>query len=352
MFASDGVAQGVDRIAGAGKMLGASRIAGTGMFVPPRVVNNLHFASYLETSDEWIQERTGIVERRWAGDGVTSSDLAEPACRDAIKNAGLVPADIDGIIFATVTPDFVFPSTACVLQRRLGIPGCLAFDVNAVCSGFLYALVSADALISRGVAKNVLVVGSEVFSKLVNPKDRGTCILFGDGAGAVVLTATSAAERDSGGSGILGSILGADGTYGDILCVPAGGMALPSTPELIEEGKHLVTMAGKEVFKLAVRYLADISEKVIRDAGYTPEDVKVFVCHQANKRILQAVAKYLKVSEEHFPMNVDRYGNTSAASVPILLAELSAQGVLKKGDLVVLNAFGGGVTWGAALIRW
>ena len=332
---------------------GMSRIIGTGMYVPPKIISNEHFASYLDTSDEWIQERTGIAERRWAEPGVSASALAEPACRDAIASAGLKPSDIDGIVCATVTPDYAFPSTACVIQRRLGIAGCLAYDVNAVCSGFLYALATADALIARGLVKNVLVVGAEVFSQMINPQDRGTCILFGDGAGAVVLTKTSEEERKSGtSSGVLGVVLGADGSYGDILNVPAGGSACPISAQALEEGKQFVFMAGREVFKLAVRYLAEYSEKVIKDCGYTPDEVKYFICHQANKRILQATAKHLGVAEDRFPMNVQKYGNTSAASVPLLLAEVASSGNLKKGDLVLMNAFGGGVTWGAALIRW
>lgn len=329
---------------------GASRIVGTGMYVPPRVVTNEHFAAYLDTSDEWIQERTGIAERRWADPGVSASALAEPASRDAIAAAGLSPQEIDGIVVATATPDHPFPSTACMLQKRLGISGGLAFDVSAACSGFLYAITTADALIARGLVKNCLVVGAEIFSQLLNPQDRGTCILFGDGAGAIVLRRTTAEERESG-AGVLGTLLGADGAYTEILNVPGGGSAIPLTPETLEEGKQYVTMAGREVFKIAVRYLAEYSEKVIRDSGYSPDEVKYFICHQANKRILQATAKHLNVSEERFPMNMHRYGNTSAASVPILLAETVREGKLKRGDLFLINAFGGGVTWGAALIR-
>ena len=330
---------------------GLSRITGTGMCVPDRVVTNEHFASYLETSDEWIRERTGIAERRWAMPGTSASDLAAPACRDALAAAGLMPADIGGIVFATATPDHVFPSSACGLQRKLGVPGGFAYDMNAACSGFLYALVVADSLIARGVAKHILVVGSEIFSNMIDPQDRGTCILFGDGAAAVVLSAVEPTS-DGKGPGILGSILGADGSYGDILNVPAGGSACPITAEVLASGKQYVYMAGREVFKIAVRYLADISEKLIQQCGYSPADVKYFVCHQANKRILQAVAKHLDVAEERFPMNMDRYGNTSAASVPLLLAELAKEGKLERGDLILMNAFGGGVTWGAALVRW
>jgi len=354
----------------------ASRITGTGMNVPGRVVGNDHFAGYLETSDEWIRDRTGIENRRWVEENVGASELAEPAARAAMKEAGLTADDIDGIIFATVTPDFVFPSSACCLQRRLGVKQGFAFDVNAVCSGFIYALATADAMIARGLGKNVLVVGADIFSKLINPNDRTTCILFGDGAGAVVLSRVensgSGSEKagsekagskktDSSSSqsvdralnpirGIYRSKLAADGNYGDILCVPAGTAKTP-TPDSLQRGEHFLTMAGKEVFKLAVRYLGEISEHVLKDTGFSAEDVDFFVSHQANKRILLAMARHLGVPEEKVLVNVEQYGNTSAASVPILLAEATAKGTIKAGDLLLLSAFGGGVTWGAVLLR-
>lgn len=341
----------------------ASWIRGSGMFVPEKVVDNNHFASYLETSDEWIRERTGIVERRWAEEGVSASDLAEPACRQAIENAGLKTDDIDGIIVATVTPDSLFPSTACVLQRRLGVRTSLAFDVNAVCSGFVYALVTADGLITAGQCRNVLVVGVDVFSSIVNKNDRGTCVLFGDGAGAVVLSAAASEPaacglsdpfvQGDGGAlrGVYASELGADGNYGDILAVPNGTANRPN-PESLAAGEHFLRMEGREVFKLAVRRLVDISERVLRRAGIEAEQVDYIATHQANKRIVVSMAKQLKVPLEKVLVNVDRFGNTSAASIPILLAEAESAGTIKPGDLVLLTAFGGGVTWGGALVRW
>ncbi len=323
------------------------------MHVPGRVVSNDFFASYLDTSDEWIRDRTGIVERRWVEAGVSASALAEPAARAAIKNAGLQPSDIDGIICATVTPDNIFPSTACMIQKRLGCRDGLAFDVNAVCSGFLYAMGSAYGLILSGQCKRVLVVGTEIYSSIIDKNDRTTGILFGDGAGALVLGASGKkqTEHQKSDRGIFSSHLGADGTHAEILCVP-GGSALPFTEESVRDGQHFLKMAGREVFKLAVRKLAEINRSVVEQAGFSLEDVDYFISHQANRRILQSVAKDLGISETKFPMNIEKYGNTSAASVPILLAELEAQGVINKGNLIVLSAFGGGVTWGAMLLRW
>ncbi len=316
----------------------SSVIQGSGFFLPERVVPNSYFESYLETSDEWISERTGIRERRWVEEGVTVSELAEPASRDAIKASGLDVSDIDGIVFATVTPDKIFPSSACALQKRLGIENGFAFDINAVCSGFIYALATADSLIAQGVANNILVIGADIFSKLVDRNDRGTCILFGDGAGAVVL---SKAKQGSGSSenlrGVYKSILRSDGSGGDIL-------------EAQEEGK--LTMAGREVFKLAVRALGQISIDILESTGLSAAQVDFFASHQANQRILDAMAKQLNISNDKVLSNIANYGNTSAATVPILLAEAALDNVIKQGDLVLLSAFGGGVTWGAVLLRW
>ncbi len=339
-----------------------SRILGAGMNVPPRVVPNSYFASYLETSDEWIRDRTGIEERRWVEPGVGVSELAEPACRAAIKNAGLTTEDIDGIVLATVTPDYLFPSSACFLQSRLGIKRGFAFDVNAVCSGFIYALVTADALIMAGQAKNVLVIGADIYSQIINPQDRATCVLFGDGAGAVVLSRAANGNgsgpgagfvEGSGGTvrGLYGSEIHSDGAHAEVLCVPQG-TAKPLTTERIAKNEHLLYMNGREVFKLAVRGLAEVSDNLLSRLQVPASAVDYFVSHQANKRILSAMAKHLDVPEEKVLMNLNKYGNTSAATVPMVLAEFSANGTIKPGDLLLLSAFGGGVTWGAVLLRW
>lgn len=330
----------------------SSEIRGAGFSVPSRVVTNAHFASYLDTSDEWIRDRTGIAERRWVAPGTGASELAEPAARDALRMAGLSSSDIDGIVFATVTPDYVFPSAACFLQRRLGVGKCLAFDVNAVCTGFIYALVTADALIAKGLCQNVLVVGADIFSQLINPNDRTTCILFGDGAGAVVLSKKAASANDwRNESGVYASELHADGNLTDILCVPHG-TAKPVTPEALAAGETFLSMAGREVFKHAVRSLVDVSQSVVAKAGFAITDIDFVISHQANKRILSAVGEHLKLAPEKMLSNVERYGNTSAASVPILLAESIQNGVIKKGNLLLLNAVGGGMTWGAVLVRY
>lgn len=334
-------------------MLRGSIVLGTGMHVPGRVITNDYFASYLETSDEWIRERTGIAERRWVEEGTSASALAEPAARQAIKNAGLEVSDIDAVICATVTPDNIFPSTACMLQKRLGCREGLAFDVNAVCSGFLYALGNAYGLIMSGQCSKVLVVGTEIYSNIIDPNDRTSGILFGDGAGALVLGASDVSVPDMKKTdrGIFASHLGADGSHADILCTP-GGSATPYTVESITSGAHYLKMAGREVFKLAVRKIAEVNRLIVEQAGFTLDEVDHFVSHQANMRILQSVAKELQIPETKFPVNIEKYGNTSAASIPILLAELDAAAKLKKGDIVVLSAFGGGVTWGSLLLRW
>ena len=335
----------------------SSVVSGSGFAVPEQVIGNDYFAQYLETSDEWIQSRTGIKERRWAPPEMSASELAEPACRAALKDAGLTPDDIDGIVLATVTPDYTFPSTACFLQQRLGVTRGFAFDVNAVCSGFVYALSTADALIKAGLAKNILVVGVDIYSRILNKQDRATCVLFGDGAGAIVLSAagSSSGAGVSGSSkdlrGIYACEIGADGRQTDILCVPNGTAAAP-TPERIAAGEHFLRMEGKEVFKLAVRKLGEISEAALTRFGIRPGQVDYFVSHQANKRILMSMANQMGIPEEKVPMNLERYGNTSAASIPILLAESAQQGTIKKGDLLMLSAFGGGVTWGVVLLRW
>jgi 3-oxoacyl-[acyl-carrier-protein] synthase III len=319
-----------------------SRITGTGSYLPPRRLSNADLVAQLaeqgvETSDEWIVERTGIRARHFAAPEVCSSDLALQASRKALEAAGLEAKDIDLIIVATSTPDMVFPSTACILQDKLGSHGCAAFDVQAVCSGFVYALSVADAMIQTGAASKALVVGSEVFSRIIDFKDRTTCVLFGDGAGAVVLQA-------SGTPGILASDLHADGKYVGILCVPghvSGGNAL---------GDPLLKMDGQAVFKLAVGVLETTARAVLAKAGKTEADIDWLIPHQANIRIMQSTAKKLKLPMDKVIVTVDQHGNTSAASIPLALDSAVRGGKIKKGDTLMLEGVGGGFTWGAVLL--
>jgi 3-oxoacyl-[acyl-carrier-protein] synthase-3 len=321
-----------------------SRITGTGSYLPPRRLSNADLAAELaakgvETSDEWIVERTGIRARYFADADVCVSDLALHACRNAIEAAGCQAADIDLIIVATSTPDMVFPSSACILQNKLGVAGCPAFDVQAVCSGFVYALTLADSLIKTGSANRALVVGAEVFSRILDFSDRTTCVLFGDGAGAVVLEASDV-------PGILATDLHADGKHVDILCVPghvSGGKV---------SGSPLLTMDGQAVFKLAVGVLEDAARAVLAKAGKTEADIDWLIPHQANIRIMQSTAKKLKLSMDKVVVTVDQHGNTSAASIPLALDVAVRSGKIKKGDTLMLEGVGGGFTWGAVLLDY
>lgn len=324
-------------------------ISGTGYSAPSGVVNNGYFANYLETSDEWILDRTGIRERRWTEPNVSASDLSLPACKSALKQAGITAADVDAVIVATVTPDYVFPSTACVLQQKLEISGSLAFDLNAVCSGFVYALSTATSLMASGSFRHILIVGVDLFSRLINKQDRTTCILFGDGAGAVVLSRADLVKQ-SEGRGVLSYELGADGKLGDLLSVKRGSAAEP-TAETLKEGEHCLYMNGREIFKLAVRSGVEAGEKLCAAAGIEVGAIDYMVSHQANQRILSAVGKQLGLPPEKVLSNVERFGNTSAASIPLLMGESVEKEVLKPGQLLLLSAFGGGVTWGGMLIR-
>ncbi|WP_426147373.1 beta-ketoacyl-ACP synthase III [Polaromonas sp. DSR2-3-2] len=321
-----------------------SRITGTGSYLPPNRLTNAQLAADLatrgvETSDEWIVERTGIRARHFAAPDVTSSDLGLEAAKRAIEAAGLKAADIDLIIVATSTPDMVFPSVACILQHKLGIAGCPAFDLQAVCSGFVYALTVADAMIKSGAASKALVVGAEVFSRILDFSDRTTCVLFGDGAGAVVLEASET-------PGILASDLHADGKHVGILCVPghvSGGQVL---------GSPLLTMDGKAVFKLAVGMLESAARAALAKAELTEADIDWLIPHQANLRIMHSTAKKLKLPLEKMIVTVDQHGNTSAASIPLALDEAVRSGKVKKGDIVMLEGVGGGFTWGAVLLKY
>ena len=321
-----------------------ARIAGTGSYLPPRRLANADMVALLaqrglETSDDWIVERTGIRARPFVADGVNSSDLALQAARAALESAGRKAEDVDLIIVATSTPDMVFPSTACILQNKLGVHGCPAFDVQAVCSGFVYALSVADAMIRAGNASCALVVGAEVFSRILDFNDRTTCVLFGDGAGAVVVEASAE-------PGILATELHADGRHVGILCVPgtvAGGQVL---------GDPLLKMDGQAVFKLAVGVLDSAARAVLEKAGRTAEDLDWLVPHQANIRIMQGTAKKLRLPLEKLIATVDEHGNTSAASVPLALDVAVKTGRIKRGDTVMLEGVGGGFTWGAVLLDY
>ncbi|MGZ5181122.1 MAG: beta-ketoacyl-ACP synthase III [Ramlibacter sp.] len=319
-----------------------SRITGTGSYLPPRRVTNADLAAQLatrgvETSDEWIVERTGIRARHFADPDVTSSELGVHAARHALEAAGRSPADIDLIIVATSTPDMVFPSAACILQNKLGIAGCAAFDVQAVCSGFVYALTVADAMIRTGSASRALVIGAEVFSRILDFNDRTTCVLFGDGAGAVVLEASDT-------PGILASDLHADGKHVGILCVPgsvSGGQVL---------GDPVLKMDGQAVFKLAVGVLESAARTTLAKAGRTDADIDWLIPHQANIRIMQGTARKLKLPLEKLVVTVDQHGNTSAASIPLALDAAVRSGKVKPGDTLMLEGVGGGFTWGAVLL--
>ena len=321
-----------------------SRITGTGSYLPPRRLSNADLVAELaahgvETSDEWIVERTGIRARHFAAADVSSSDLGVEAAKKALEAAGLQPSDIDLIIVATSTPDMVFPSAACILQNKLGIAGCAAFDVQAVCSGFVYALTVADALIKTGSATKALVIGAEVFSRILDFSDRTTCVLFGDGAGAVVLEASDT-------PGILASDLHADGKHVGILCVPghvSGGKVL---------GDPLLKMDGPAVFKLAVSVLESAARATLAKANLTDADIDWLIPHQANIRIMQSTAKKLKMPPEKLIVTVDQHGNTSAASIPLALDVSVRSGKIKKGDTLMLEGVGGGFTWGAVLLNY
>ena len=316
-----------------------SRIVGTGSYLPEKVLTNRDLESMVDTTDEWIVARTGIRERHIAAEGQATSDLALLAARQALAAAGLRPGDIDLIVLATSTPDMVFPSSACLLQKKLGIRHGAAFDVQAVCSGFVYALATADQFIRSGMHKRALVVGAEVFSRILDWKDRGTCVLFGDGAGAVVLEASAE-------PGILSAHLHADGAYADIL----------NTPGHVCAGKVLgdptLKMDGGAVFKLAVRVLEECAREAVEANGLSLSDIDWFVAHQANVRIITHTAKKLGIAPEKCVVTVDRHANTSAASIPLALDVAARDGRIKPGDLVLMEGVGGGFTWGSVLVRW
>jgi len=323
-----------------------AKIIGTGSYLPKKVLTNFDLEKMVDTSDEWIRERTGIRERRIADKQEAASDLALMASKEALKAAGIKPKELDLILVATVSPDMILPSTACILQHKLGIKNIPAFDINAACSGFIYALSVADSFIRSGVYSRVLVVGAEVLSRITDWKDRTTCVLLGDGAGAVVL------EKTKGKRGILSVNIYADGSMWDLLHVPAGGSRMPATKETVQKRLHFIKMRGNETFKVAVRTLERLVVDTLKENGVKPDELSLLIPHQANHRIIAATAKRLGLGLDRVMLTLDRHGNTSAASIPLALDEAVRTGRIKEGDYILLEAFGGGLTWGSALIKW
>jgi 3-oxoacyl-[acyl-carrier-protein] synthase-3 len=320
-------------------------ITGLGSHVPDRVLTNDELAKMVDTSDEWIVERTGIRERRLAGPDEAMTDIALPAARQALAQAGIDAVDLDLIIVATVTPDTMFPTTSALLADQLGAPDAAAYDLLAGCTGFMYALAQGYGMVASGLSQRALVIGGDVLSKIVNWSDRSTCVLFGDGAGAVVL------ERVAEG-GFLGFELGAEGAGGPHLSLPAGGSRLPASSATVAAEQHFVQMNGREVYKFATRVLVSSATKLLDECGMSIDDVDVYVPHQANVRIIDHAVRKLGVPEERVVVNVDRYGNTSSGSIPLALADAAADGRLEPGRLVLMTGMGAGLTWGSALMEW
>jgi 3-oxoacyl-[acyl-carrier-protein] synthase III len=324
-----------------------AKILGTGAAVPKRILSNADLEKLVETSDDWITSRTGIRERHIVSDGEHFSDLCTRASENALKRAHVKPEELDMILVGTISGDMPFPATSCLVQRNLGATRAAASDVSAACVGFLYALHLADGLIQAGKAQNVLVVGGEILSRYVDWTDRNTCVLFGDGAGAVLLQATR------GDHGILGSIMKSNGSYHDFICMPGGGSDRPANdPKSIEERLPYIKMKGNETFRVAVKAMADVSQELLSEQGFTHEQVQHFIPHQANVRIIDAVSEKLKIDPRKVYKNIERYGNTSAASIPIALDELVREGRVKDGDMILMTAFGAGLVWGSVLLRW
>lgn len=323
-----------------------AHVTGWGMSVPEQVLTNADLAKMVDTNDEWIRDRTGIRERRIASKSQTTASLATEAALNSLRMAKLPPNQIDLIIVATSSPEHVFPSTASTVQDKIGAETAGAFDLSAACTGFIYALNMAAQSIRSGSIKSALVIGSETLSRMVDWKDRNTCILFGDGAGAFVLQAS----EEPGG--VLSAVLRSDGSGGDLLSVPAGGSAKPASAQTIQDGLHYIQMNGREVFRFATRVMATASKEAIDKAGLQIEDIAIIIPHQANLRIIEAAARGLKLPMERFMVNVDRYGNTSTASIPIAVCEAVQEGLLKPGDNTVLVGFGAGLTWGSLAMQW
>lgn len=321
-------------------------IIGTGYYVPEKIVTNFDLEKMVETSDAWIVERTGIRERRIAADDIATSELAFHAAQNALNDAGVAAEEIDLIIVCTLTPDTIIPSTACRIQDRLGAKNAGAFDLAAACSGFVYGVSVATQFIKTGACKKILVVGAEILSKQLNWKDRNTCILFGDGAGAAVVGEVEC------GLGVHGINFGSDGSGSDAIIIPASGSLHPVSEQTMKDGLHYIHMSGKDVFKFAIKTMGETVLKSLEQAGLQTEDIDCMIPHQANLRIIQSSAKRLHLPMEKVMVNIDKYGNTSAASIPIALAEAAKSGRIKKGDTVVLVGFGSGLTWASCVMKW
>lgn len=322
------------------------KIIGTGSYLPKKILTNYDLEKMVDTSNEWIVSRTGIKTRHIAGENEASSDLGIKAAKKAIENAKIKPDDIDLIIVATITPDMFFPSTACIVQTKLAIKDAIAFDISAACSGFIYALSIAHKYLSSNASKTALVIATETLSKITDWEDRNTCILFGDGAGAAILTNVESQ------SGFLSFYLGADGKHGDLLKMPAGGSRMPATEETVRQRMHFLKMSGNEIFKIAVQSMIKSAQEALKKSGLKCEDVNLVIPHQANVRIIEAMAKRLKIPMDRVFLNIHRCGNMSAATTAVGLDEAYREGKIKSGDIVELVAFGGGFTWGGCVMRW
>ena len=323
-----------------------SRIIGTGSYLPPKVLTNFDLEEKVDTSDEWITSRSGIRERRIVETDVATSDLGAQAALRALEMAGLSPEDLDLIITGTNTPDMFFPCTSCFIQAKIGAQKAAGFDVSAGCTSFIHALSLADKFIKEDPRRKVMALGAEVMSKVMDWKDRGTCVLFGDGAGAVILTG------EEGERGVLSTHLHSDGSLWELLYMPGGGSANPSSPDTVNKNLHCLKMAGNQLFKVAVRSLAEVSQEAMQFNGLQSEDIDYMIPHQANVRIIEAAAKMVNFPLEKVYLTIDRYGNTSAATIPIALDEINREGKLKAGNLILMCSFGTGVTWGGAVVRW
>lgn len=328
-------------------MMRVVKIKGTGSYLPEKVLTNYDLEKMVDTSHEWIHSRSGISERHIAAEGEATSHMSVAAARNALEAAGIGAEDLDMIIVGTVTPDMIFPNTACLVQDRIGAGQAFAFDIEAACSGFMYAMDIARNYIANGSAEHVLVIGAEKLSGITDWEDRATCVLFGDGAGAVVMGAA-----EEGARGIMNMVMGADGSLHELLNVPAGGSRNPTSHQTIDDRMHYMKMTGREVFKHAVRYMSDASGMVLERCGLNVKDVDCIISHQANARIIKAIASRLGASDEQVYMNLERVGNMSAASVPVALDEAVRSGRIKRGDIVLFVVFGGGFTWGASVLEW